>query len=82
MITFGIQDMTCGHCASTITKAVKDAEPEAIVTIDLKQHRVMIEAQAKTAPEFQEVLVEAGYTPIQVSSSPASFQSASPLWPI
>lgn len=69
MITFDIQDMTCGHCASSITKAVKEAAPEARVTIDLKQHRVSIEAQEMTAAELQEVLVEAGYTPVQVEVS-------------
>lgn len=72
MITFHIQDMTCGHCASTITKAVKEAAPDATVTIDLKQHRVSIEADSMTAAELQEVLVESGYTPVQMDAAAES----------
>ena len=34
MITFQINDMTCGHCASTITKAVKATDTNAKVTVD------------------------------------------------
>ncbi|MBS0352335.1 MAG: heavy-metal-associated domain-containing protein [Proteobacteria bacterium] len=69
MITFHIQDMTCGHCASTITKAVKEAAPDATVAIDLKQHQVSIETKTMTTAELQEVLVEAGYTPVQTAVS-------------
>ena len=50
MIAFEVKDMTCGHCASTITKAVQAADKDARVAIDLASHRVEIEpAQADAA---------------------------------
>ena len=42
MIAFQVQDMTCGHCASTITKALKSVDPGAKVMIDLAKHLVMV----------------------------------------
>lgn len=33
MITFEVKDMTCGHCVSTITKAVRAVDKEATVRI-------------------------------------------------
>ena len=43
MLTFEVKDMTCGHCVSTITKAVEAADPGARVQIDLAAHRVQIQ---------------------------------------
>ena len=33
---FHSPDMTCGHCASVITKAIKSVDPVAEVKVDLK----------------------------------------------
>ena len=38
MIEFTVNDMTCGHCASTITKAVKEVDAASRCEIDLGQH--------------------------------------------
>lgn len=62
MIEFTVQDMTCGHCASTITKAVKGVDAGGKVEIDLAAHRVRIES-GHEASEFREAIEEAGYTP-------------------
>ncbi|NUZ08523.1 heavy-metal-associated domain-containing protein [Piscinibacter koreensis] len=35
MIAFQVNDMTCGHCVSTITKAVRAVDKQASVSIDL-----------------------------------------------
>lgn len=66
MISFDVQDMTCGHCASTITKALKDADRDAKVQIDIATHRVQIEPAASTADELADAIREAGYTPVPV----------------
>ena len=42
MISFQVTDMTCGHCVSTITKAIKALDNTAHVQIDLASHRVDI----------------------------------------
>jgi copper chaperone len=44
MITFEVNDMTCGHCVSTITKALKATDKDAKVEIDLASHRVKVDA--------------------------------------
>jgi len=66
MIAFEVNDMTCGHCASTITKAVKGADKDAKVTIDLAKHRVEIEPREADAAALSEAIKEAGYTPVRL----------------
>jgi copper chaperone len=63
MIQFSVNDMTCGHCASTITRAVKEVDAAARCEIDLDGRKVRIES-AHDAAEFQEAIGEAGYTPV------------------
>jgi copper chaperone len=67
MIAFEVNDMTCGHCVSTITKAVKDADRQARVQIDLARHRVEIEPAAAGADELADAIKEAGYTPVPLA---------------
>lgn len=62
MIQLHVPDMTCGHCASTITKAVRDLDGAARCEIDLPSRTVRIES-ARPAAEFVEAVAEAGYTP-------------------
>ena len=40
MTSFPVKDMTCGHCVSPITKAVKAVDQVAKVQIDLATNRV------------------------------------------
>lgn len=69
MIAFEVKDMTCGHCVSTITKAVKAADAAAVVDIDLAAHLVRIASNTSTAQSLGAVITEAGYTPVQVSTA-------------
>jgi copper chaperone len=68
MITFEVNDMTCGHCASTITKAVKGQDKDARVQIDLAMHRVAIESKTGDARELSDAITDAGYTPVVVAT--------------
>ncbi len=65
MPTFEIKDMTCGHCVSTITKAVKAEDKDAKVSVDLQSHRVEVESSSDAAT-IQQVISQAGYTPVPV----------------
>lgn len=76
MITFEVKDMSCGHCVSTITKALKAADQEAKVVIDLASHRVQVEPAAADAEELAEAIKDAGYTPLPVSTDVAAAQRA------
>ncbi len=66
MIEFKVEDMTCGHCAGVIGKAVKSVEPGARLEVDLAAKRVRIDGQAEAA-EFADAIREAGYTPVEVN---------------
>lgn len=67
MIAFEVNDMTCGHCASVITKALKDIDRAAKVTIDLEHHLLSVAPSEVTIEEVREAIVEAGYTPTLVA---------------
>ena len=63
MIAFEVKDMTCGHCVSAITQALKAVDGRADVTIDLTRHRVEITAATASAAALGDAIREAGYTP-------------------
>ena len=72
MIAFEVNDMTCGHCVSTITKALKAADKDAKVQIDLATHRVQVEPVSADADELAEAIKDAGYTPVAVLEGSAT----------
>ena len=69
MIAFEVNDMTCGHCVSTITKALKSADKDAKVTIDLARRLVKVEPGDADAQELRDAIAEAGYTPLPVEAA-------------
>lgn len=64
MIIFQVDDMTCGHCASMITKAVVGVDKMAKVEIDLNNHLVRIYSITADEQEINDAIQEAGYAPI------------------
>jgi copper chaperone len=62
MIEIRVPDMTCGHCAGTITRALKDADPGAAVEVSLADKRVRVTTRL-AAGEVAECIADAGYTP-------------------
>ncbi|MEP6875076.1 MAG: heavy-metal-associated domain-containing protein [Burkholderiales bacterium] len=68
MTTFEVKDMTCGHCVSTITKAVRAVDLGAKVQIDLATHRVTIDPTEADAAELSDAIKQAGYTPVAVEA--------------
>lgn len=71
MVTFQVDDMTCGHCVSTITKALRAADKDAKVEIDLAKHLVQIEPSEADMQELSDAIQEAGYTPVPVQAAAA-----------
>jgi copper chaperone len=55
-----VNDMTCGHCAGTVRKALEEALPGAAITVDLATHKVAFTGD-RTRGEH--AIREAGYTP-------------------
>ena len=66
MIELTVNDMTCGHCASTIARAVKSVDAAGACEVDLGTKRVRIES-ASPAEDFIEAIREAGYAPVKAS---------------
>lgn len=66
MIAFEVKDMTCGHCVSTIKKAVASVDANASVSVDLPSHRVDIEPGTADAGQLQSAIAAAGYTPVPI----------------
>jgi len=64
MIVFTVNDMTCGHCVGSITKAVKAVDADAQLQIDLPTRRVQIDATQASAAELSAAIENAGYTPV------------------
>lgn len=76
MIAFQVNDMTCGHCIGTITRAVQAADPAAGVRIDLGTKRVLIENAEVSPAALAAAIEQAGYTPVAAGPSEAPAPAA------
>ena len=52
--TFTVTGMTCGHCEKAVTRALKQVDPQAEVSIDRAANQVMVRSE-----QAREVLVKA-----------------------
>lgn len=59
---FQIDNMACGGCAKSVTKAIHSIDPQAKVGIDLNLKRVTVESGADQT-SVAAVLEDAGYPP-------------------
>lgn len=62
MFEFNLPDMSCGHCASTVTQTCKLVDPDAKVEVDLNSKQVKVQSN-EDRTDFAEALTEAGYPP-------------------
>jgi copper chaperone len=62
-VAFSVQDMTCGHCAATITDAVKAVDPASRCEFDLAARRVTVDT-AFSADRIAAAIAKAGFTPV------------------
>lgn len=60
MYLFQVENMSCGHCAGTITKAISALDHSARVEIDLAAKSVKVESR-QDAESIRQAIVEAGY---------------------
>jgi copper chaperone len=65
MITLKVPDMSCGHCAGVITKAIKELDQAATVGFDMHNHMVQVDT-AQPQEAVASALTHAGYpaTPV------------------
>lgn len=64
-ITLRVEDMTCGHCVKTITKAVEGAVPGAKVAADPATKLVKVTG-APDGSRVEALVRDAGYTPVRL----------------
>jgi copper chaperone len=76
MVTFEVNDMTCGHCASAISRAVAAVDASARVDVRIQQKLVQVNGKASNA-ELARAIQDAGYTPREVQQAPAQAVAAS-----
>jgi copper chaperone len=63
MPSFEVRDMSCSHCASSITQAVQAVDPQAQVQVDLDAKRVDVAATTVEAERLAAAIRQAGFTP-------------------
>ena len=57
---YQVQGMTCGHCERAVVHAVREADPEAIVQVDLPTGAVTVESE-KSRDAIANAIREEGY---------------------
>ncbi|KQV38607.1 heavy-metal-associated domain-containing protein [Rhizobium sp. Root1204] len=55
-----IENMTCGGCAKSVTKAIQSVDPNAVIETNPEARTVRVETAASTVV-VQKVLEDAGY---------------------
>lgn len=60
MYELQVENMSCGHCVGSVTKAVQSVDPQAQVQIDLSNKSVKVESPAELGA-ISAAIVEAGY---------------------
>ncbi len=64
MIAFVVSDMSCGRCATAVTRALKAVDPAAQVQVDMATLTVEIDGGKATAKQLSEAIHQAGYSPV------------------
>ncbi len=58
--TFTVTGMTCGHCEKAVTRALKQVDPQAEVSIDRSANKVEVQSQ-QPRELLVKAIVEEGY---------------------
>ena len=58
--TFTVTGMTCGHCERAVKTAVRQIDPQAVVTIDRAANRVEVDSN-QPREALAKAIAEEGY---------------------
>lgn len=58
--TFTVTGMTCGHCEKSVTRALKQLDPQAEVKIDRSRNLVEVQSQ-QPREALAQAIAEEGY---------------------
>ncbi|ACD15801.1 heavy-metal-associated domain-containing protein [Paraburkholderia phytofirmans] len=70
-IEFQVEGMSCQHCVTAVTNAIREHDSGAQVRVDLASGRVAVES-AQPAETLKAAIDEAGYTVTGITSGTAS----------
>lgn len=59
--SFNVQGMSCGHCVSAVTQAIKSVDPHAEVKVDLASGKVDVQSDEDHAA-IAKAIEEEGYS--------------------
>jgi len=74
MINVTVPAMTCNHCVMTITKAVKQVDPDANLQFSLSNHTVAVETDLDPS-RLKQVIENTGYDVASFVSTGATEKS-------
>lgn len=60
MVTFNVENMSCGGCAARVTRAIQALDPEAKVEVSLRERLVRV-GSGMAASAIVDALRSAGY---------------------
>lgn len=60
MYQLEVAEMSCGHCVSSVTKAVQAVDAAASVDVDLAQRKVSVQSSA-SLDKVAAAIADAGY---------------------
>jgi copper chaperone len=60
MIEYSVENLSCGHCVVTVTRALRQLNPTAAIRVDLARQRVWVAADVPPA-DVARRLADAGY---------------------
>ena len=66
-IEFNVEGMTCHHCVSAVTNAIRERDAAANVRVDLAAGKVAVESSA-SVETLKEAIDDAGYTVVAVAN--------------
>jgi copper chaperone len=67
-IEFNVAGMSCQHCVSAVTNAIRERDAAANVQVDLAAGKVAVESSA-SVETLKEAIDDAGYTVVAVANS-------------
>ncbi|MEY4562959.1 MAG: hypothetical protein RLZZ618_2236 [Pseudomonadota bacterium] len=76
MKTFHVNDMTCGHCVSAVTNAIKAIDPAAHVSVDLATKLVEVDSAVVDVRAITNAITTAGYTAVEETGVAKPVQAA------
>ncbi|MDQ7977745.1 cation transporter [Paraburkholderia sp. SARCC-3016] len=66
-IEFNVEGMSCQHCVSAVTHAIRERDAAAHVSVDLTAGKVSVESSA-SVESLKEAIDDAGYTVVAVAN--------------